>query len=108
VTLAAAALMVAWRTPTLLPLDDCRSAWPATRPHLTRAAVPRGRQRHGLSRLPDTAGEKPAKQQFTRDPLGDVHLDRAEVHTEEGQRSLCVAIDRACQLADAERHPEAS
>jgi hypothetical protein len=98
-TLEEEALMVAFRKHTLLPLDDCLSAWPATLPHLTRSALHRGLQRHGISRLPDMAGEKPAKKQFKSYPSGYFHSDLAEVRTEEGKLSLCVAIDRTCKFA---------
>ena len=107
-TLEEEALMVAFRKHTLLPLDECLYALQATLPHLTRSALHRCLQRHGISRLPDTEGDKPAKKQFKQYPIGYFHLDIAEVHTEEGKFSLFVAIDRACKLAYAELHPEAS
>jgi Integrase core domain len=106
-TLEEEALMVAFRKHTLLPLDDGLYALQATLPHLTRSALHRCRQRHGISRLPDMAGEKPAKQQFKSYPLGYFQIDIAEVRTEEGKLYLFVAIDRACKFADAERHAEA-
>jgi hypothetical protein len=40
----------------LLPLDDCLYALQATVPHLTHRCF----QRHGISRLPKTRGDKPA------------------------------------------------
>jgi transposase InsO family protein len=107
-TLEDEALMVAFRKQTLLPLDDGLYALQATLPHLTRSALHRCLQRHGISRLPDMAGEKPAKKQFKSSPSGYFHSDIAEVRTEEGKLSLCVAIDRACKFAYAERHGEAN
>ena len=62
-TLEEEALVVAFRRHTLLPLDDCLYALQATLPHLTRSALQRRLQRHGISRLPDMAGELPAKKQ---------------------------------------------
>ena len=53
------------------------------------------------------AGEKAAKKRFKSSPIGYVHIDIAEVRTEEGKLSLCVAIDRACKFADAELQAEA-
>jgi len=47
---------VAFRRHTLLPLDDCLYALQATLPHLTRSALHRCLQRHGMSRIPDMAG----------------------------------------------------
>jgi hypothetical protein len=107
-TLAEEALIVAFRKHTLVPLDDCLSALQATLPHLTRSALHRCLQRHGISRLPDMEGEQPAKKQFKSYPIGYFHIDIAEVRTEEGQLSLFVAIDRAYKFADAELHAEAN
>src|SRR5919109_5501623 len=64
------ALIVAFRKHTLLALDDCLYALQATLPHLTRSALHRCLQRHGISRLPDTEGDKPAKKKFKPYPLG--------------------------------------
>jgi transposase InsO family protein len=102
------ALMVAFRKYTLLPLDDCPYALQAPIPPLTRSALHRGLKRHDSSRLPDTAGEKPAKKKFKSSPIGDFPIDTAEARTEEGKPSLFVAIDRACKLADAELHEQAN
>ena len=59
------AIVVAFRRHTLLPLDDCLYALQATIPHLTRSSLRRCLQRHGISRLPDIDGDKPAKRKFT-------------------------------------------
>jgi transposase InsO family protein len=107
-TLEEEALIVTFRKHTLLPLDDCLYALQATLPHLTRSALHRCLQRHGISRLPDMAGEKPAKKKFKSYPIGYFHLDIAEVRTEEGKLSLFVAVDRACKIAYAELHEEAN
>jgi len=45
-------LVVAFRRHTLLLLDDCLYGPQATVPHLTRSALHRLLQRHGISRLP--------------------------------------------------------
>jgi transposase InsO family protein len=102
------ALIVAFRKHTLLPLDDCLYALQATLPHLTRSALHRCLQRHGISRLPDMEGEKPAKKKFKQYPMGYMHIDIAEVRTEEGKLHLFVAIDRVCKFAYAELHEEAN
>jgi hypothetical protein len=65
-------------------------------------------QRHGLSRLPDMAHEKPGKKKFKAYPLGHFHINIAEVRTEEGKLSLFVAIDRTCKFAYAELHADAN
>jgi transposase InsO family protein len=107
-TLEEEALIVAFRKHTLLPLDDCLYALQATLPHLSRSALHRCLQRHGISHLPDMTGEQPAKKKFKSYPIGYFHLDIAEVRTEEGKLSLFVAIDRACKFAYAELHAEAN
>jgi Integrase core domain len=101
------AMMIAFRRHTLLPLDDCLYALQATIPHLTRSALHRCLQRHGINRLPDIDGDKPAKKKFKPYPIGYFHIDIAEVRTEEGKLRLFVAIDRTSKFAYAELHAEA-
>ena len=100
------ALIVAFRKHTLLPLDDCLYALQATVPHLTRSSLHRLFQRHEISRLPRLEGEKP-KKAFKAYPIGYVHIDIAEVHTEEGRLYMFVAIDRVSKFAYAELHEKA-
>jgi IS30 family transposase len=102
------ALIVAFRKHTLLPLDDCLYALQATIPHLTRSSLHRCFQRHGISRLPETQGDKPAKRKFKSYPIGYFHFDIAEVRTEEGKLYLFVAIDRTSKFAYAELHEKAN
>lgn len=96
------AAVVAFRKQTLLPLDDCLYALQATIPNLTRSSLHRCFRRHGISRLPEIAGEKPARQPFKRYPLGYFHIDIAEVRTEEGRLYVFVAIDRTSKFAFAQ------
>ena len=42
-------------------------------PHLTRSALHRCLQRHGISRLPDVEGDKSRRQKFKRYPIGPRH-----------------------------------
>ena len=91
----------------MLPLDDCLYALQATIPHLTRSSLHRLLQRHGVSRLPSVE-DPPARRQFRAYPLGYVHIDLAEVSTEEGKLYLFVAIDRVSKFAFAELHAHAS
>ena len=98
------AIVVAFRRHTLLPLDDCLYALQATLPHLTRSSLHRCLQRHGISRLPDTEGERAAKKRFKAYPIGYFHIDVAEVRTEEGRLYLLVAIDRTSKFAFVELH----
>jgi hypothetical protein len=73
------AIIVAFRKHTLLPLDDCLYALQPTIPYLTRSSLHRCLQRHGIGRLPDVEGDKPAKKKFKRYPIGYFHIDIAEV-----------------------------
>ena len=88
------AIIVAFRKHTLLPLDDCLYALQSSIPHLTRSALHRCLQRHGISRLPKIDGDKPSKKKFKTYPIGFVHIDIAEVRTEQGKLFLFIAIDR--------------
>ncbi len=88
----------------MLPLDDCLYALQATIPHLSRSALHRLYQRHGISRLPEVEGDKPAKKKFRTYPIGYVHIDIAEVRTEEGKLYLFAAIDRTSKFAYVELH----
>ena len=108
-TEAEEAAVVAFRRHTLLPLDDCLYALQPSLPHLTRSALHRCLQRHGISRLPDIEGDKallsevegPKRQRFKRYPIGFFHIDIAEVQTAEGKLYLFVGIDRQ----QVRRHP---
>ena len=92
-------MVVAFRRHTLLPLDDCLYALQPSIPHLTRSALHRCLQRHGISRLPDVEGDKPKRQKFKRYPIGFFHIDIAEVQTAEGKLYLFVGIDRTSKFA---------
>jgi transposase InsO family protein len=98
------AVIVAFRQHTLLPLDDCLYALQPTIPHLTRSALHRCLKRHGISRLPETDGDKPRRAKFKRYPIGYFHIDIAEAQTEEGRLYLLVAIDRTSKFAFAQLH----
>jgi transposase-like protein len=105
-TLEEEAAIVAFRRYTLLPLDDCLYALQASIPHLTRSALHRCLQRHGISRLPDVGGEKPTRKKFAKYPIGYFHIDIAVVSTKEGRLYLFVAIDRTTKFVYAELHPD--
>ena len=57
-TEAEEAMVVAFRRHTLLPLDDCLHTLQPSIPHLTRSALHRCLQRHGICRLPDVEGDR--------------------------------------------------
>ena len=71
------AIVVAFRRHTLLPLDDCLYGLQPTIPHLTRSALHRCLQRHGISRLSEVEGDKPQKRRFASYPIGYFHIDIA-------------------------------
>jgi transposase-like protein len=98
------AIAVAFRQMTLLPLDDCLYTLQSSIPKLTRSALHRCFKRHGISRLPDIDGDKPAKKKFKVYPIGYFHIDIAEVQTQEGKLYLFVGIDRTSKFAYAELH----
>ncbi len=102
------AVVVAFRRHTLLPLDDCLYALQPTLPHLTRSSLHRCLQRHGISQLPNVAGDKPAKKKFKSYPIGYFHIDIAEVRTEQGKMYMFVAIDRTSKFAFVELHEKAN
>ncbi len=80
-------------------------------PHLTRSAVHRCLQRHGVSRLPDIEGDKPKRRRFKRHPIGFSPVEPkmarsspiAEAQTAEGTLHLFVAIDRTSTCAVTQR-----
>jgi len=90
-----------------LPLDDCLYALQPTIPHLTRSSLHRCLQRHGISRLPETEDDKPARKKFKHYLIGYFHIDIAEVKTAKGRLYLIMAIDRISKFAYVELHPSA-
>jgi len=97
-------LIVAFRKHTLLSLDDCLYALQPTIPHLSRSALHRCLQRHGISRLADLKGQQAKKKAFKKYPIGYFHIDIAELHTAEGKLYLFVGIDRTSKLVYVELH----
>jgi hypothetical protein len=91
-----------------LPLDDCLFALQPTIPNLTRSSLHRCLQRHGIGRLPDVEGDRPAKKKFKSYPIGFFHIDFAEVRTEQGKLHMFVAIDRTSKFAYVELHERAT
>ena len=80
-------------------MDDCLYALQPSIPHLTRSALHRCLQRHGISRLPDIEGDKPKRQRFKRYPIGFFHIDIAEVQTAEGKALLSLSKGFTCSSA---------
>ena len=104
-----AAIIVAFRRHTLLPLDDCLYALQATIPHLTRSSLHRSLQRHEISRLPEVTGDKEPKKKFKTYPIGyfhidiDIDIDIGEVRTAEGKLYLYVATGANGRVRWSER-----
>ena len=98
-------LIVAFRRHTLLPLDDCLYALQPP----TRSSLHRLFQRQGVSRLPNAEGTR-VRRKFSNYPIGHIHIDLAEVWTDEGKLSLFVAIDRVSKFAceDMNKRPHES
>ena len=90
-----------------MPLDDCLYALQATVPHLTRSSLHRLFSATAISRLPNAEGTRRARQ-FKAYPIGYIHIDLAEVWTDEGKLYLFVAIDRVSKFAFAELHERAT
>src|ERR671927_1487110 len=107
-TIEEEAIIVAFRRHTLLPLDDCLYALQPTIPFRTRSSLHRCLQRHGISRLPETDGNKPQRSRFKHYPIGFFHIDIAEVRTEQGKLHLFVAVDRTSKFAFVELHGKAT
>jgi hypothetical protein len=87
-------------------IASCRAF--ITIPDLTRSSLHRCLRRYGISPLPETEGDKPAKRKFKSGPIGYFHFDFAEVRTEEGKLYLSVAIDWTSKFAYAELHQKAN
>ena len=88
------AMVVEFRRRTLLPLDDVFGCLRLELPGLSRSALHRCLQRHGLSRLPLVKEPAPKRGRFAPTTLGYVPLDFCDLATAEGKVRLFVAIDR--------------
>ena len=92
------AIVVEFRRRTLLPLDDVLGCLRETIPRLTRSALHRCLQRHGISRLP-TDGEKTSKRKpFAETTIGYVHIDVCELRLAQGKLFMFLAIDRVSKF----------
>ena len=92
------AIVVEFRRHTLLPLDDVLGCLRETIPALSRSALHRCFQRHGISRLPQ-AGEKASKRKrFAETAIGYVHIDVCELRLAQGKLFMFLAIDRVSKF----------
>jgi transposase InsO family protein len=106
-TQAQEALIVEFRQRTLLALDDLLGCLREPIPRLTRSALHRCLQRHGISRLPRDS-PPPKRGRFAETQLGYVHLDSCEVRSAEGKQHLFLAIDRVTKFVYVEFHARAT
>ena len=100
-TPAEEAVIVEFRRRTLLPLDDVLGCLRDTIPNLSRSALHRCLQRHGISRLP--AGDPTAtRKRFKSYDIGYVHIDSAELNHADGKLIMFLAIDRVSKFTYVE------
>src|SRR3954464_8283353 len=106
-TEAEEAIVVEFRRHTLLPLDDVLGCLRESIPRLTRSALHRCLERHGISRLPrdETASSK--RKHFAETKIGYVHVDSCQLRSAEGKVHLFLAIDRVSKFAYVELHATA-
>src|SRR5271154_3848312 len=105
-TLAEEAVVVAFRQKTLLPLDDVLGCLRDTIPNLSRSALHRCLQRHGISRLPkEEASDK--RNRFKSYQIGYVHIDSCELRHTDGKLVMFLAIDRVSKFTYVEFHDSA-
>jgi transposase InsO family protein len=88
-----------------LPLDDIAEVMRrCVNPKLSRSAVHRCLQRHGISSRPTPA--KPIRGRFEDAPVGFIHIDLKHLPALEKRKSYAfVAIDRATRYVYLEIHP---
>lgn len=97
------AIIVEFRRRTLLPLDDVLGCLRDTIPNLSRSALHRCLQRHGISRLPQ--GEQVGKRgRFAPTTIGYVHIDSCELQHADGKLHMFLAIDRVSKFTYVEFH----
>ena len=104
--MAEEAMVVAFRQKTLLPLDDVLGCLRDTLPNLSRSALHRCLQRHGISRLP-VDQVKDQRKRFKTYEIGYVHIDSAELRHADGKLIMFLAIDRVSKFTHVEFHDSA-
>ena len=97
------AIVVEFRRRTLLPLDDVLGCLKDTIPNLSRSALHRCLQRHGISQLPkeETTGKR---SRFKNYEIGYVHIDSCELRHADGKLIMFLAIDRVSKFTYIEFH----
>lgn len=97
------AIVVAFRQKTLLPLDDVLGCLRDTIPNLSRSALHRCLQRHGISRLP-VEETKDQRKRFKTYEIGYVHIDSCEFRHADGRLVMFLAIDWVSKFTHVEFH----
>jgi transposase InsO family protein len=91
-------IVVEFRRRTLLPLDDVLGCLRGTIPALSRSALHRCLQRHGISRLPQDEDRTSKRKRFTETRIGYVHIDVCELRLSTGKLFMFLAIGRASKF----------
>ena len=97
-TEAEEAIVVEFRRRTLLPLDDVLGCLREAIPALSRSALHRCLQRHGISRLPQGEVKASKRRRFAETRIGYVHIDVCELRLAEGKLFMFLAIDRVSKF----------
>ena len=97
-------IIVHFREYTQLPLDDCLYALQAQIPHLSRSSLHRCLQRHGVNRLSAALNADTAIAQDLS-VLGDLHIDSAQVRSNDGPHHLFNAIEQASKFVFVQMGP---
>jgi transposase-like protein len=105
-TPAEEAIVVAFRQKTLLPLDDVLGCLRDAIPHLSRSALHRCLQRHGISRVP-IEETRERRKRFKTYEIGYVHIDSCELRHADGKLVMFLAIDRVSKFTYVEFHDSA-
>jgi transposase InsO family protein len=92
------AIVVEFRRHTLLPLDDVLGCLREAIPTLSRSALHRCLQRHGISRLPQGEEKASKRKRFAEARIGYVHIDACELRLAQGKLFLFLAIDRVSKF----------
>jgi len=96
------AIIVEFRRRTLLPLDDVLGCLRESIPKLSRSALHRCLERHGISRLPKDPETASKRKRFAETKIGYVHVDVCELRSAEGKTHMFLAIDRVSKFVYVE------
>jgi hypothetical protein len=77
-------------------------------PKLSRSALHRCLERHGIARLPKDPEKASKHQRFAETKIGYVHIDVCELRSAEGKVCMFLAIDWVSKFAYVELHPAAT